>query len=191
MEKDVALNLVHKVDYYLKGIGIKSFLTRKSDEAISLSDRARRVFFAKADLFVSIHVNSGPAAASGIEAHCLSKKTHSNASSGNLFVNTVKPDHYGASVDKFFTQNVYLSHKLANSILQSMVGAAYKENITLKNRGLKYNGWQIPLHCNIPATIIEVGFMSNPLEVMRLQDETYRELLAYGIAQGIARFLGV
>ncbi|MFY9115143.1 MAG: N-acetylmuramoyl-L-alanine amidase [Dethiobacteria bacterium] len=56
-EKDLNLNLAHKVAARLDGI--KVLLTRESDIFVSLKDRVSMCSRAEADLFVSLHVNAG------------------------------------------------------------------------------------------------------------------------------------
>ena len=43
----------------------------------------------------------------------------------------------------------------------------------------------------VPVTTVEMGFMSNPEEDLRMQDEAYQEKMVQGIANGIDSFFGV
>ena len=42
--------------------------------------------------------------------------------------------------------------------------------------------------CQVPVTIVEMGFMSNPEEDAKLATDSYQEQLAQGIADGIERY---
>lgn len=189
MEKDVTLILACKVQNHLKNSGVKSFLTRKHDEGMPLSERSVRTYKGKADMYVSLHANSAGPQQHGIEALCLKKGTRTESSSGHLFINTPYSQVDQDRIDNFFVNNIAKSHRLAHSILSNLVSHVQKENISLRNRGLKCNGWQCLLHNDIPSTIVEVGFLTSPIEGARLLDGAYQELLTYGIAQGILRFM--
>ena len=67
-EKNVALQIVNKLNTAFKAQGFETVLTRSNDEYISLSERCNIANNAKADLFISIHLNSnGGKPATGIE----------------------------------------------------------------------------------------------------------------------------
>ena len=55
------------------------------------------------------------------------------------------------------------------------------------SRGVKYARFYVLHHNQRPATLLELGFVSNPKENAKLQDPRIRQLLAERIAAGIAR----
>lgn len=55
------------------------------------------------------------------------------------------------------------------------------------SRGVKYAGYYVLHHNQRPATLIELGFVSNPAENSKLQDPKVRQILAERIAAGIAK----
>jgi len=55
------------------------------------------------------------------------------------------------------------------------------------SRGVKYARFYVLHHNQRPATLLELGFVSNPKENAKLQDPRVRQLLAERIAAGIAR----
>ncbi len=58
------------------------------------------------------------------------------------------------------------------------------------NRGVADDGGLVVLnHTTVPACLIEVGFITNPDELELLSEEQYRRVVAYGIANGVIRFL--
>lgn len=55
------------------------------------------------------------------------------------------------------------------------------------SRGVKYARFYVLHHNERPATLLELGFVSNPRENSKLQDPRVRQILAQKIAEGIAR----
>lgn len=55
------------------------------------------------------------------------------------------------------------------------------------NRGAKTEAFYVVRWTNMPAILVESGFMSNPAELGRLRSAAYQEKLAQGIADGIMK----
>lgn len=69
-EKDLNLSIVKKVEALLKKeTQLDYVLTRSTDVYVTLQDRAKLANNLNADVFVSIHANSGSATASGVETY--------------------------------------------------------------------------------------------------------------------------
>lgn len=66
-EKNIALSIALLLDEKLRKQGFNTVLTRNNDEFIELTDRCKIANKNKCDLFISIHLNAGNSAASGIE----------------------------------------------------------------------------------------------------------------------------
>lgn len=77
-EKDIVLSISKKVNSKLKSLGFQTIMTRTTDTYITLSNRYSIANNNKADVFVSVHANSGPSSASGIETLYKNYKTLAN-----------------------------------------------------------------------------------------------------------------
>jgi len=82
----------------------------------------------------------------------------------------------------FYKQNDENSTKLAKSLQQNLNEAIQKEN---KREAMKLNKVYIMKHVEIPISIVECGFLSNPEEEKQLLDDEYQDKLAWGIFNGI------
>ena len=82
----------------------------------------------------------------------------------------------------FYKKNNKNSIKLAKSIQESLNNRIQKEN---KREALSISDKYIVEHVEIPITIVECGFLSNPEEEKQLQTEEYQDRLAWGIYTGI------
>ena len=86
----------------------------------------------------------------------------------------------------FFSNKNKESKALALAIQNGLNSAIEKEN---KRVPLKLNNKYLLNNINIPSTIIECGFLSNPEEERMLQTDEYQNKLAWGIYLGIINYL--
>ena len=108
-----------------------------------------------------------------------------NESSADIFVsihlNKIPQQQYNGWQTFYNTQNAE-GQKLAVSIQKNLNDAIQKEN----NRVAKsIENIYIVKHVEIPLTIVECGFLSNPEEEKMLLDDEYQNKLAWGIYNGI------
>ena len=67
----------------------------------------------------------------------------------------------------------------------SLNDAIQKEN---NRKAMKLNSIYIMKNVEIPISVVECGFLSNPKEEQELQTEEYQEKLAWGIYTGINNY---
>jgi N-acetylmuramoyl-L-alanine amidase len=64
-----------------------------------------------------------------------------------------------------------------------------KLNPLSPNRGLKAEKWFVVHKSKMPSVLIELGFITNPEEALRLSTDTYLQTLALGIYNGLINFI--
>lgn len=108
-----------------------------------------------------------------------------NESSADIFVsihlNKISESKY-SGWQTFYKQNNEESKKLATAIQNNLNDAIQKENNRVP---AKLNTVYIMKYVEIPITIVECGFLSNPEEEQNLLTEEYQDKLAWGIYNGI------
>lgn len=87
------------------------------------------------------------------------------------------------------TTTYYLGSSSASRRLAESIQRAITATLGSQNRGIKARGFYVLRHSRMPAVLVEVGFISNPLEERRLADPGYQERAARGIMQGIIHYL--
>lgn len=193
-EKDVTLDLARRTKKILKQFGFNVYLTRNEDKDLSLLERSELATHLKADLFVSIHVNSAGVVenANGIETYYLNGKNLVDpiARKGFLFLADSKCEGELAKIiDKLFCEKISSSQRLASNVHNRVVDFLKKKGIGIVDRGIKQSLCRIFLRNEIPTSLVEVGFLTNKQEAKRLADSRYRQVLAYGISQGIKDYI--
>ena len=108
-----------------------------------------------------------------------------NESSADAFIsihlNKIPQTQYDGW-QSFYRKNDEKSEQLAKSIQEELNASIQKKN---KREALTISGKYIIEHVEIPTTIIECGFLSNPEEEQLLQQNEYQDKLAWGIYNGI------
>jgi N-acetylmuramoyl-L-alanine amidase len=86
-------------------------------------------------------------------------------------------------LDKVSSQDRATSIDLAEKISEAM-----REYLRAPNRGVKRARFFVLKKTDIPAVLVEVGFLSNPTEEKRLGSPYYQRKIAQAIAGGLVRF---
>ncbi|HUI05442.1 MAG TPA: N-acetylmuramoyl-L-alanine amidase [Verrucomicrobiae bacterium] len=173
-EKVLTLDLAKRVERNLAGTGVRVALTRTSDRTVALEDRVAFARAKGADLFVSLHFNSG-GSADGIETYCAPPAGAPSTADGR----PSGSDRDAAPVNRFDDQNAWLAHCVQKALLEA-TGAV--------DRGVRRARFYVLQYQNCPAILIEAGFLSNAAEEQRILRTDYRELLAKVIADGILTY---
>src|SRR5882724_1291650 len=158
-EKKYTLLLAQELCDQLNRAGFKASLTRTTDTLIDLPirpDIARRRL---ADLFISLHWNSvqtGKSQVKGIETYCLTPAGASSSNAGGEIGDAgTKPGN--RNNDK----NMFLAYELHKSLLQ---------NLGTEDRGVRRARFLVLCDAEMPAVLIEGGFMSHPTESKKIYD---------------------
>ena len=81
------------------------------------------------------------------------------------------------------------SYQLANNVQKALVSVLHNKKYNVVDRGVKKAQFHVLLRGDIPAALVEVGFITNPEEAQRLSRGEYRSLMAKAICFGVHRFL--
>ncbi len=175
LEKVYTLDWALRLERLLSANGWNVVLTRSNDVDISLSDRVALADRVKADLFLSLHFNSGNQnrELSGLETFCLTP-TGMPSDLRREYDDDPRQAHPNNLFDE---QNLQLATRLHRSLLQTS-GAI--------DRGIRHARFMAVLRGQRrPAVLIEGGYLSNPTEAKKITSAEYRQLLAEGIAKAL------
>lgn len=174
-EKEFTLDWAKRLAPLLEAEGWRVFLTRTSDTYVT---NAARVTFAEhhhANLFISLHFNSGAPDASpeGIETYCVTPTGMPSTLTRGY------SDPWAANYpnNAFDAQNLQLALRLHAAILR----ASGEED-----RGVCRARFMDVLHGQpCPAVLIEGGYLSNPREARRIENAEFRQKLAQAVADAL------
>ena len=194
-ERDLTLSIAKKLKRILEDNGIRIMMTRDSDVSVPLPERVRIANSSGADLFVSIHINASRSRSmNGFECYYLSEATDDNARALEAFENAaLKTDEgtvieHSSSLDKTLwdmklTENRRESAQLAGDICNSV-----DNSLVTRNRGVKTARFYVVKFTRIPSVLVEVGYLSNKFEELKLKDDSYADRMADVIAKGVLAY---
>jgi len=194
-EKDIVLKISnHLRDLLAKEANAKVFMTRDSDVFIELKDRATFANQHKADLFVSIHINSHPKQSiKGLELYHFGEASDPRALEVAARENgTPLEDNAPAwqfiLADKLHDKKIEDSQEFAWTTKKALV-KYLQPFYKIKDHGVKTAPFFVLRMTTMPAILAEIAFISNPTEEKLLKSSTYQQRMAQGIFEGIKSYL--
>jgi len=147
IEKKLCLDVAKRLETALRARGVRTVMTRGTDNTVSLDTRVKMANRHRGAVFVSIHFNAHrDRSISGME-------THYRSSNGRT---------------------------LARAIQRSL-----DARVTGINRGVDHADYKVLRSTQMPAALVECGFISNRAEAARCATAAHRQKLAEAIASGI------
>lgn len=169
-------------------------LTRESDAYVALYRRVAIARQADADLFISLHADAGADPATrGASVYTLSEQGAGRAvrefTRGENWHRSLNLPGRDPSVDRILldmtqraTQN--RSAQLARTLLGELEGADHP----MLRRSHRDAGLAVLLAPDVPAVLLEMGFITNPEDERMLNDSRARRRLMRAVADGIDRY---
>ena len=194
LEKNLVLDVARRLAKRLEAQGLRVVMTRDADRFVPLADRTRIANDARADLFVSIHANaSSLRGVHGIETFFASldasdESARALAQRENLAFGEEAAQAAGDPVlailgDLLATEHLADAQEFARMTQRRLATAEAS-----RSRGVKQAPFVVLMGVQMPAVLVEVGFLTNSREAGRLGGESERERLAAGLAAAVAAF---
>jgi N-acetylmuramoyl-L-alanine amidase len=175
-EKSFTLAVATSARQQLTAAGYKVEMTRSSDKAISLEERAVFANRFQNAIFISIHFNwSG--AAEGLESYAL-------APAG--VVSNAALDREAATANVQWCQGNAQDEQ--NIALAAAVHASVLSRLSMFDRGIKHSRFHVLRNVKIPAVLVECGFLSNASEGQRIATAQFQQQVGAAIAQAVKNY---
>ena len=190
-EKNAVLQIALRAGKILQKRGYKIYYTRSRDIFIRLRSRTQYANKKGADLFLSIHANaSRKKLLHGVETFFLSPD-RSNRSKGVAALENksdIKDMDYFSKqtfLNVFNREKIISANKLALDVQQGMLNKLKSKYGSVRDGGVREAPFWVLVGAQMPAILIETGYITNTTERIRLFNSHYQDLLAKGIADGI------
>ena len=195
-EKELNLLIAKTLSARLEqALALRTVLTRSDDVDLALDDRSALANQNKADLFLSIHLNSSVGrSAVGAETYFLSlQASDQRAADAAAVENYVGAAAAPAGSDDFELQLLLWDlaqsqHLAASQRLATMIQEELNRDLDLRDRGVKQAPFRVLMGAAMPAVLVELGFISTKDEEQRLRTPEYRAQLVETLVRAIGRF---
>ena len=195
-EKNITLAMGKELKQLLQNKGYVVYLTRETDIFIPLRQRIKIAQKYKADLFMSIHADSAQNRnATGLSVYTLSD-TASDKEAAALAERENKADIIGGidlggntkevndiliSLSQTDTRNK--SSKYATYMVQEM-----SKRVKLVKNTHRFAGFAVLKAPDVPAALLEMGYLSNRTEEANLRTSSYRKKLAEAVSRSVDKY---
>ena len=201
-EKDVVLAVSKLLAASLRADGMDVVLTRSDDRFLSLEERTAFANAQGADLFISVHANASTnPGLRGVEVYYLNNTDNRGtlrlaAMENNLRWDPRNPKLQSAIPDLSYilsdlrqTYKVEESKQLAEQLQQSVLSRLAADYDRVDDLGVKEGPFYVLVGAYMPCVLVEVSFLTSPVDGARLGTSQYRRALAEGIHEGIRRYV--
>lgn len=195
IEKEVTLGIAGALrDELLKSGRYDVALTRTTDVYIELEDRVTKARTLGADLFISLHADAGPRAETrGASVYTLSPEGEKRAETArqkndwilDVEVASDRPEQVTQILaDLVQRETKNQSARFAQTLVPALADAGWP---ALANTHRK-KGFYVLLSPDVPAVLLEMGFITNDQDAAMLVSESKRSKLVKGVAHAIDAF---
>ncbi len=193
LERSLTLDVALTLGRMLENNGLEVIYSRKRDNAVSLSERTRLANSARADLFVSIHVNASEnREINGLETYYLSLASNPHAARVAMLENAGSDhrlsDMQRVLADVMLNARIEESKRLALDIQRLSMFRLKRREFESHNNGIKSAPFHVLLGAQMPAVLVELGYCTNAKDALNLANPKYRYALAEGLAEGILAY---
>ncbi len=198
-EKHVALAAGLELKRRLEATGrYLVVMTRKRDVFVRLRRRVARARAVNADLFISLHADAiADAAVRGATVYTLSeqasdleaaelaaKENKADIIAGiDLSAETYGDDVANILIDLAQRETMNISAQFANTLV-----AELGKRVRLLRKTHRFAGFRVLKAPDVPSVLIELGYLSNPVDERMLRDPAHRSRLVQAVSDAVDRF---
>lgn len=194
VEKEVTLDVSKRLAELIEAnLGSEVVLTRTDDTYISPEARTQIANSQKADLFISVHVNSSRlSTASGVETYYLNFTSSAEALEVAARENASSERSIGDLQDLIkkiaLKDKIDESREFASRVQQTLYAGSVKAGNRTKDRGVRKAPFIVLIGAGMPCILTEIGFLSNPKEEALLKKPEYRQKIAEALFKGVSQY---
>jgi N-acetylmuramoyl-L-alanine amidase len=193
LEKNVTLAVARRLKGAIEArLGVRVILTREGDQTVGLDERAAVANNNKADLFLSLHANASlrPGVA-GAEVFYLGLAEYGEQAQKIVrSASETLPVVGGGSrdIDVIVWELAQVRHIDRSASLARLAEGALREHVPMSARALQQAPFRVLVGANMPAILVEMGFLTNGQQERQLATDDYQNALAAALLEAVIRY---
>jgi N-acetylmuramoyl-L-alanine amidase len=189
-EKDLVLAAARRIKTTIESrLGIRVLLTRDDDRNVPLDGRTAMANNSKADLLISLHANAsfnqGAAGASILYAS-FGPEQSARSSLGSVRLATFGGG--SRDIDLVLWDAAQVHHLDRSAELARLLEAELRQRGTLSGRPIERAPLNVLESANMPAVLIEMGYLTNPAEERRMVGAEFQNTFAQTVYDAVLKF---
>lgn len=193
LEKDVTLDVAQRLRAEIdRRLGLRVVLTRTGDETVPLDERAAIANNNKADLFISLHVNASPSrSATGAEVFYLSldeygQEVREMAESEGQRLPVVGGGT--REIDLILWEMAQVRYLEQSASFAAIVEDELRARLEMSSRAIQQAPFRVLVGANMPAVLVEMGFISNPEQERQLAAPAFQHAVVDALVSSVVRY---
>lgn len=193
LEKEITLSVARRLRTLIETrLGLKVFLTREDDRTMSLDDRSAFANNHQADVFLSIHANSAVRPAlKGAEVYYLTVERADEEARKRADENaTTLPALGGANrtIDLILWETAQARYLEQSATLAGLIEQSLRSKIEMSPRAVQQAPFRVLVGANMPAALVEIGYLSNADQEAQLSTAAYQDHVAQALLDALIKF---
>ncbi len=196
VEKEITLAVARRLRTLIeRRLGLKVFLTREDDRTLSLDERSAFANNHRADVFLSIHANYAVRPAlKGAEVYFLTvERADAEARKQADENSTTLPALGGGSraIDLILWETAQARYLEQSAALAGFIEQALATRVEMSARAVQQAPFRVLVGANMPAALVEIGYLSNADQETQLATAAYQDQVAQSLLDALVKFRGL
>ena len=191
-EKDITLQVARRLREAIESrLGLRVVMTRDSDRTVRLDERAAIANNNKANLFISLHTNSSVSeAASGAVVYSLALNDYSEQTLSENRQSHAVPLLGGRTrnIEIVLWDLAQVTHVEDSALFAGFVDVELRRRINMNTLTLQQAPFRVLVGANMPAVLVEMGFISNGLQEEQLASLAFQDRVVQGLLQSVVTY---
>ena len=193
LEKDVTLSVSRRLRTLIETrLGLKVFLTREDDRTLSPDERSAFANNHQADVFLSIHANSAVRPSlRGAEVYYLTVERADEEARKKAEEGTATLPALGGgsrAIDLILWETAQARYLEQSAALAGYIEQALANRVEMSPRAVQQAPFRVLVGANMPAALVEIGYLSNSDQETQLTTAAYQDQVAQALLDALVRF---
>lgn len=196
LEKDITLAVSRRLQTLIESrLGLRVFLTRDDDRTVSHDDRSAFANNHRADVFLSIHANAAVRPhIKGAEVYYLSIERADAEARRRASDDAMTLPALGGgtrTIDLILWETAQARYLEQSATLAGYIEEGLRARVEMSPRAVQQAPFRVLVGANMPAALVEIGYLSNPDQEQQLSSADYQGRIADSIFDALVKFRGL